>query len=262
MKEDIFSYSEVVEYWRALNVGKDMTLDCALDNFKILFAYNSGKIENDKIEYRDTYEIFMNGVVTGYTGDPRTLFEQQNQKTCYDFLLAETEKKSPLSVSLIKETHKTLTAGTYDERRYIINGERPGEFKKHDYIVGKNEVGYLPDDVERGIEELVSDLRNVEPEGENILISAAYFHALFENIHPFADGNGRTGRTLMNYYLLTHDYPPVIIREENRKKYYSALDAFDERNDLDSLVDFIKNETVATWRNRMMREKHIGGDDA
>jgi Fic family protein len=254
-REDTLNYSEVVEYWRMLNVGKDITFDCALDNFKILFAYNSGRIENDKIEYRDTYEIFMNGIVSGYTGNPRTLFEQQNQKTCYDFLLPEIEKRSPLTVNLVKEIHKMLTVGTYDERRYIVNGERPGEFKKHDYIVGRSEVGYLPGDVLRGIEDLISDLQGVKPEGENILISAAYFHAQFEYIHPFADGNGRTGRTLMNYYLLTHNYPPTIIREENRKEYYTALDAFDKEENLDIMVNFIKNETIATWSNRIARAR-------
>ena len=50
-----------------------------------------------------------------------------------------------------------MTEGTYDERRYIVNGERPGEFKKHDYVTGKNEVGSPPDEVENDLAELIED---------------------------------------------------------------------------------------------------------
>jgi hypothetical protein len=51
---------------------------------------------------------------------------------CYELLKAKIVKKEPLSVGLVKEIHRVLTEGTYDERRYIENEERPGEFKKHD----------------------------------------------------------------------------------------------------------------------------------
>ena len=97
--------------------------------------------------------------------------------------------------------------------------------------------------------ELLSELKDIP--AEKILIAAAYFHAKFENIHPFADGNGRTGRLLMNYLLLTHDHPPVIIHEEDRKDYYSALEAFDERQDLDPLIAFMKDQTVKTWQKQI-----------
>lgn len=58
-------------------------IDGALCSFRILFAYHSGKIENEAITYHDTREIFENGKVSGYTCDPRALFEQQNQRLCY-----------------------------------------------------------------------------------------------------------------------------------------------------------------------------------
>ena len=83
---------------------------------------------------------------------------------------------------------------------------------------------------------------------------AAYFHAKFENIHPFADGNGRTGRLLMNYLLLLLDYPPVIIHEEDRRAYYGALEQFDRLQELDGLVDFLKEQTVKTWQMRFERK--------
>ena len=126
-------YDAVVKMWQDWNIRSADDRSLRLDNFRILFAYNSGKIENAEINYHDTREIFENGKVVGYTGSTRTLFEQQNQKVCYDLLQDKIVAKEPLSIELICAIHRALTEGTYDERRYIVNGERPGEFKKHDY---------------------------------------------------------------------------------------------------------------------------------
>ena len=138
-------YDEAVTMWRNWGVKTEADIDCRLENFRILFAYNSGRIENDAITYADTREIFENGRIINYTGAPRALTELTNQKTCYGFLKPKLAAKEPVSVSLVKEVHGVLTAGTYDERRYIELGERPGAFKKHDYVTGRAEVGSPPE---------------------------------------------------------------------------------------------------------------------
>lgn len=85
----------------------------------------------------------------------------------------------------LRKLQYELTKNTYDDRRYSI-GERPGEYKKHDYVTGREEVGALPEDVEIEMSELLSDLAETNLESpEHILTAAAYFHAKFENIHPF-----------------------------------------------------------------------------
>lgn len=81
-------------------------LEKELIDFKILFAYHSNKIENEEINYHDTREVFENGKVIGFTGNTRTLFEIQNQKECYEYLLDKLIKKEPISISLIKEIQK------------------------------------------------------------------------------------------------------------------------------------------------------------
>lgn len=220
-------------------------LDAVLTDFRILFAYHSNRIENEDTDYHDTRDVFENGKVYGYTGDPRTLFEIQNQRDCYYLLLDRIVAREPLSISLIREIHFELTKGTYDARRYIVNGERPGEFKHHDYVTGRHEVGSYPEDVEQDLQDLISEI--IDNEGKDVLTIAAYFHACFENIHPFADGNGRIGRTLLNYYLLTHNVSPVIIYEEDRKEYYKSLERFDTDADLQPLKDFIVREQEKTW---------------
>lgn len=122
-------YSRVIALWQSYKILSAADLDKYLDSFRVLFAFHSGKIENEDITYHDTREIFENGRVVGYTGSPRALSEQQNQKLCYEFLKEKILKKDPLDIELVKEMHRVLTGGTYDERRYIENEERPGEFK-------------------------------------------------------------------------------------------------------------------------------------
>lgn len=244
-------FNEIVTVWQKSNINNIAALDNALDSFKVEFAYNSGKIENDEVTYHDTKEIFDKGEVVGYSGGTRALFEQQNQRLCFEFIKPYLIEKSPLSVTFIKEVHKVLTSGTYDERRYIVNEERPGEFKKHDYVVGENEIGASPQDVHFEIGELIQEVNGYK--GNNILTLAAYFHCKFESIHPFADGNGRAGRTLMNYILLTHNYPPVIIFNDDKPVYFQCLDKFDQQGEIDAFVKFLEYQITKTWTKYYQR---------
>ena len=152
-----YKYTDVITYWQSLKIDSKEKLENVLDNFRILFAYNSGAIENAEITYHDTREIFENGKVISFTGNLRTIFEISNQKTCYEYLLDKIIKKEKISENLIKKVHELLTIGTYDERRYISNGERPGEYKKHDYVTGREEVGVSASEVEKEIENLVNE---------------------------------------------------------------------------------------------------------
>jgi len=238
-------YEKIVEIWQSYDVKSASDLELHLYNFKILFAYNSGKIENAEIDYHDTREVFENGRVCSFTGSVQTLFEQQNQKDCYEILKDKIIKRERLSLDLIKAVHFELCKGTYGERRYLDYGEKPGEFKKRDYIVGINEVGSAAEEVENDLRELIDEI-NGQEDG-NILKIAAYFHANFENIHPFADGNGRVGRTLLNYYLMIKNHPPVIIYDEDKKRYYDALRIFDEQLIIEDLYIFLKDQCIKTW---------------
>ena len=245
-------YEKAVALWQRKKINTDAELAEAMNGHSIAFAYHSGKIENEHITFNDTREIFEHDGVTSYTGDLRTLFEIRNAKDAYELLLSAFNEKRPLDEALVKEFQRCLAQNTYDPRRWQL-GERPGEYKRHNNITGKNEIGAAPEDVQEEMSELLSEMQGVPD--DKALTAAAYFHAKFENIHPFADGNGRTGRLVMNYILLLHGHPPVIIHEEDRKGYYSALEAWDERQELDPLTEYLQGQTAKTWEKQVQRSE-------
>ncbi len=248
------AYEKILQLWQGWDVRTEADIDLRLDHFRILFAYNSGKIENEAITWHDTREIFENGQVQGFAGNPRALFEQRNQKLCYELLKRKIAAREPLSLDLILETHRVLTEGTYDERRYIELGERPGAFKKHDYVTGQAEVGSLPEDVEGDLADLLAELADLPLEAD-LLQAGAYLHARFEFIHPFADGNGRVGRTLLNYFFMTQGHPPIVIHNEDKAAYYTALGRYDVDEKLQPMVDFLREQLERTWEKALAREQ-------
>ena len=243
-------YEKTLAWWKEKKIETDAQLAEVLNGHSIAFAYHSGKIENDKITYNDTRDIFEHDGVTAYTGDLRTLFEIRNAKLANELFLTSFGEKRRMDEALVKEFQKLLTMNTYDARRWQL-GERPGEYKKHDYVTGREEIGAAPEDVQEEMAELMDELQDLMQ--EDALTAAAYFHVKFENIHPFADGNGRTGRLAMNYLLVMLGHPPIVVHEEDRKEYYAALEAWDTKQNLKVMISFLRSQTVKTWRKRVRK---------
>ena len=108
------NYESAVQLWRQRNIQNDAELAEALNSHSVTFAYHSGKIENDKITYHDTREIFGHDGVTSYTGDLRTLFEIRNSKEAYELFLTAFNEKRAVDETLVKEFQFKLTNNTYD----------------------------------------------------------------------------------------------------------------------------------------------------
>ena len=244
------NYRDVLEFWRRKKISNSADLEFTINGKIIALAYHSTKIENDLVTYNDTRSIFEHDSVSNFTGDLRTIYEIRNSKDAFNGLLESFDQKLPLDRDLILRFHFQLTKDTYDKTR-LDYGESPGSFKKRDYIVGRDEVGALPEDVEIEIGELLDELIDVRD--SQILKAAAYFHCKFENIHPFADGNGRTGRLAMNYFLILHDYPPTIIFEQDRNEYFSALEEWDSYQEILAMINFLENQTLKTWQKNLSR---------
>ena len=243
-------YKKILDWWKEKKIETEAQLAEVLNGHSIAFAYHSGKLENENITYNDTREIFEHDGVTSYTGGLRTLFEIRNAKLANELFLNAFGQKRKFDETLLKEFQKLLTMNTYDVRRWQL-GERPGEYKKHDYVTGRAEIGAAPEDVQEEMAELLEELQDLRQ--EDALTAAAYFHVKFENIHPFADGNGRTGRLAMNYILVILNHPPIVVHEEDRKEYYTALEAWDDRQDLKVMLEFLRKQAVKTWQKRVER---------
>ena len=82
-------------------------------------------------------------------------------------------------------------------------------------------------------------LQNFKNDNRNIAEKLALFHINFEGIHPFIDGNGRTGRLILNLELIRSGFPPINVKFTDRKRYYDAFDAFYRDNDAGVMINLI-----------------------
>ena len=249
------AYEKILTMWQEYNIKTAQDLNMRLDSFRVLFAYNSGRIENPEITYENTREVFSDGRVTAFSGSAITVVEIANQKLCYEFLLPKIIGKEPITIELIKEIHEITTNATYDDRRFLELGERPGLFKINDFVVGEDEVGSAPEDVEGDLISLLEEINDIGNISEPIklLKMVAYFHGWFETIHPFADGNGRVGRTLINYMLMSNGHPPLVVYNEDKQGYYNALKQFSSQEKLDPLFEFFQSQLEKTWEKGLKR---------
>ena len=142
-----------------------------------------------------------------------------------------------LSLRLIKEFH-SLILGPVDP-------EIAGQFKKFkNKIVGSTFETSDPIFVEEDLEKILKDYFSST---ENAIEKIAKFHANFEKIHPFSDGNGRTGRLVMNFELMKAGYPICIIKNEDRLEYYNSLNEAQINDNYDEIVKFVEESLEKTF---------------
>lgn len=200
-------------------------------------AYNSNKIEGSTLTERQTASLFDTG--TFFADDEDTMFrakdveEMNGHFKMFNYMLKNIGQ--PLTEDIIKGMHKNLKEGVFED---IANGYAIGDWKKR-----ANYVGHIttapPHDVPDRINSLLNSYnskRVVE------LRDIAKFHADFENIHPFQDGNGRVGRMILLKQCLDADITPVIIKDENKSLYYRCLSIAQEKHDYTKLIDFFEKE--------------------
>lgn len=239
------AYEGLLNAWRGIDADRRALL---LDQFKVSCSFNSGNIENPEITYHDTAEIFDESGVSNFTGDVRTIYEINNLKNAWTWLEDALAGDATFDEELVLSAHLVLTRGTYEDGRWA-KGERPGTFKRGDYRV-TDDVGAAPDEIPELVGALVAEVRDAllsEGGERNALTIAAYLHAQLVDIHPFADGNGRTARLLMNYVLLRLGSAPCTISADDRLAYFGALDAFHQEGELAPFIDFCRIQTLKTW---------------
>lgn len=213
-----------------------------LDDMLVRLAHHSAGIEGNTISLPATVSIILNGTLPISSGATvREFYEIENHKQAFSNMLDHLESNDTLSVSIIKEVHADLT----DRLQYD-----KGQFKKNEnLIIGAEFQTASPSETPFLVQQLVDNLEyrleNAATDEEK-LESILDAHIQFERIHPFSDGNGRTGRVIMNYSLLQEGFPPLIIEKETKATYIELL----AKQDLDGFMSFAK-EILVKERKRM-----------
>lgn len=172
--------------------------------------------------------------VQGYAAAAAWVYSQASDR--------ETQREDPyITLTEIREIHRLVVESSWQARRPdgLLPGEGPGGFRQHDIRAFPG--GMVPPPF-TDVPPLVSDwlrLANSGPvDGSPLIEHLARVHAEFERIHPFRDGNGRTGRLILNLLLVRHGLAPAILYKRDRARYLRALDRAD-RGDHGSLGELI-----------------------
>ena len=181
-----------------------------------MFAYNSNRIEGSTLSSEHTASLFDTGTLVS---DGTIVYKAKDiEETTGHFKMFNEMLKNldaPLTADLIKQFHYQLKSGVFED---YANNYAVGDYKKRANIIS-DITTTSPQDVEKEMEKLLDEYQNSDKTIKDI----AVFHAKYEKIHPFQDGNGRTGRMIIFKQCLDNNYIPVIIKEEDKPLYISAL---------------------------------------
>ncbi len=201
------------------------------EHFVSEFTYDSNAIEGSTLTLNDTTNLLFRGI-TPKNKPMKNLIEAKNHKEAYDFVCAL--KQQNLSTQLI-----------CDIQRIVVKNALPEELVSQEGILRTVNVQVAQHIapqfivVPRKLNVLIKWF-NLNKKKYHPIVVAAYFHSEFESLHPFADGNGRTGRLLINFMLTRQGYPPITIFLKHRYDYYDALQKAREDKNLKPLINILK----------------------
>ena len=200
-------------------------------------VYNSNAIENSTLTLEDTENILAG--FTARAHDVREIFEAKNLAEVTEELIRGVGK---LDANLILRLHGMLLRG--------INDDRAGRFRRRgEWVRVGAHMGANPEYVDRLVETIITEYY----EDENYFIDrVARFHAEFETIHPFSDGNGRVGRDIINQQLLELGAPPIIIPNKGKERhYYPVFRGYPVSGDYSALSTLIARQLIESLNKRI-----------
>lgn len=233
--EEKFDISKV-NILKTLREQKEIKLKGNLySNTQITFAYNTNHIEGSTLTEDQTRYIYETNTLLAEKDsitDLDDVLETVNHFKLVDYMLDIADEK--LTEEIIKKFHKILKEGTSDSRKdwFVV-----GDYKKL-----ANEVGGLktsdPKNVARDIKKLLEWYESLKEVTINEIIE---FHAKFEKIHPFQDGNGRVGRIIAFKECLKFNIIPFIILDKDKLFYYRGLNQYQKNKEKGYLIDTCLN---------------------
>lgn len=212
---------ETLKTRRPLTEGE---LERLNEEFLIEYTYNSNAIEGNTLTLRET-----DMVLRGLTVDQKSLKEHLEvigHKEAFDYVKQLVSENKQINEKVIKDIHYLVLANKREDR---------GVYRRVPVrIMGATHEPPQPYLIASKMEELLKKYKN---SNEDIVTKLARFHIEFESIHPFIDGNGRTGRLLVNLELMKAGYPPIDIKFTDRLKYYEAFDEYHAKHNVSTMAN-------------------------
>ena len=238
------SYSPLLEQIDALKKQLDSCrpltpaeVEAIREVFLVEHTYNSNAIEGNTLTLQETALVLQ-----GITIDRKPLkdhLEAVGYKEAFQYVEELAKQDKPLTAFEIKSIHSLVLADRPEDK---------GTFRRVNVrIAGAMTEPVQPYLIEPKIEELLEDYKNWT-KTMHIVERVALFHLRFESIHPFIDGNGRTGRLLMNLQLIKEGLPAVNIKYSDRRSYYDAFDEYARTGSADAMTKLIGEAVVARLR--------------
>ena len=265
-EKEIKEYEDLRQKYQASIVNK-MSREEYIKYNEVLFSTHSCAIEGNSFSVDDTRELKEKGL--GMIPAGKTLFEafeMLDHFDAFEYMIQNTEH--PLDELLLKEINKRVTLHTLS---YRSPDAIPGEYTTTDMAAGDTVFGdheeliarvpKLLESTERAIQSALqaqvvltansSDASNAP----HPIVLAARFHGFYEYLHPFRDGNGRTGRLVSNYILLRLGHPFLIIPSEARQEYISALRLIRTEATDEHLIRFFFKMAMQRMQEEMEQKK-------
>ena len=219
----IDSIKEQLDQRRPFTAGELQRLQ---DEFLIEYTYNSNAIEGNILTLQETALV-----LEGVTIDRKPLkdhLEAVGHKDAFLYVQELVKDKIPFSESVIKQIHTLVLMDRPEDR---------GVYRRIPVrIMGAYHTPPEPVLVPEQMENLIKEFsrKKLHP-----IESAALFHLKFEGVHPFVDGNGRTGRLILNLFLMQNGYPPINVKFTDRRRYYEAFDSYYRDNNSGAMVQMV-----------------------
>lgn len=208
---------------RPLTAGELQRLQ---DEFLVEFTYNSNAIEGNTLTLQETALV-----LEGVTIDKKPLkdhLEAVGHRDAFLYAVSLVSNKVPISERIIREIHSLVLMDRPEDK---------GVYRRIPVkIMGAHHEPPQPYLVPVQMERLVAGLSK---DNRHTIETAALFHLNFEGIHPFIDGNGRTGRLILNLMLMQAGYPPIDVKFADRRRYYACFDSYYRDDDASPMVNMV-----------------------
>lgn len=205
--------------------------------FLVEHTYNSNAIEGNTLTLQETALVLQ-----GVTIDKKPLkdhLEAVGYKEAFQYIEELAKQDKDLSEYDIKSIHNLVLADRPEDR---------GTFRRVNVrIAGALTNPVQPYLIEPKIEELLNNYK-VWSKTMHIVERVAIFHLQFESIHPFIDGNGRTGRLIMNLQLIKEGLPAINIKFADRRKYYDAFDEYSRTGSTEAIINLVGEAVISRLR--------------